>query len=126
MTGICSLLWHYRTGRIRELELSLPYAAVRLPRHRAIEEFSYFTLLRKSTASAPASSLFGISCTRHINAKNLKNKSPDVTRSTVQKAVVVVTDEPHHFGKLRERLSVVTKAWFAQECVVSREYEDKG
>ena len=37
-----------------------------------------------------------------------------MTRSTVQKAVVVIADSPHLFGMLRERLSIVTQAWFAQ------------
>jgi hypothetical protein len=37
-----------------------------------------------------------------------------VTRSTVQKAVVVVTDKPRSLGQLREKLSIVTSAWFAQ------------
>lgn len=37
-----------------------------------------------------------------------------MTRSTVQKAVVVVADSPQFFGMLRERLSIVTQAWFAQ------------
>ena|ERR1700734_1130828 len=89
------------------------------PQHRATEEFSYFTLLRKATDTLPATSLFGISCTRQISAGKLKNKSPDVTRSTVQKAVVVVTSHPQRFGQLRERLSAVTTAWFAQESVAS-------
>lgn len=44
-------------------------------------------------------------------------RSPDVTRSTVQKAVVVVTDSPQRVGQLREKLSVVTSAWFAQRYV---------
>jgi hypothetical protein len=59
-------------------------------------------------------SLFGISCTRQINARDLVNKSADVTRSTVQKAIVVITENPQTFGAIREKLSVVTKAWFAQ------------
>ena len=42
-----------------------------------------------------------------------------MTRSTVQKAVVVIADSPQSFGMLRTRLSVVTKAWFAQ-----REFAD--
>jgi len=65
----------------------------------------------------PSTSLFGIACTRQINSNRLKNRSPDVTRSTVQKAVVVLTGEPGQFGQLRQRLSVVTNAWFAQEFV---------
>lgn len=40
-----------------------------------------------------------------------------MTRSTVQKAVVVVTDTPKSLGQLREKLSVVTSAWFAQRYV---------
>lgn len=35
----------------------------------------------------------------------------------MQKAVVVVTDTPKSLGQLREKLSVVTSAWFAQRYV---------
>ena len=54
-----------------------------------------------------------------MDASQLLVRPADVTRSTVQKAVVVITDSPQYFGTLRERLSVVTKAWFAQ-----REFTD--
>jgi hypothetical protein len=54
-----------------------------------------------------------------MDASALLNRPADVTRSTVQKAVVVIADSPQFFGMLRERLSVVTKAWFAQ-----REFSD--
>lgn len=84
---------------------------------RSTEDFSYFTLRRNATATEPATSLFGISCTRQIDASSLIQRPPDVTRSTVQKAVVVVTDSPQHFGQLREKLSIVTSAWFAQRYV---------
>lgn len=83
------------------------------------EDFSYFTLLKPYTENAPATSLFGISCTRQMDAAQLLNRPPEVTRSTVQKAVVVIADTPQFFGMLRERLSVVTSAWFAQ-----REFTD--
>ncbi len=43
------------------------------------------------------------------------NRPADVTRSTVQKAVVVIADSPQFFGQLREKLSMVTGAWFAQK-----------
>jgi hypothetical protein len=78
------------------------------------EDFSYFTLLRPANGSLPATSLFGISCTRQMDASTLLNRPAEVTRSTVQKAVVVIADSPQFFGMLRERLSVVTSAWFAQ------------
>ncbi|BDD59801.1 hypothetical protein MAP00_004989 [Monascus purpureus] len=82
--------------------------------HTSVEEFSYFTLRRKETPTEKPTSLFGVSCSRQIESSLLKNRPPDVTRSTVQKAVVVVTDNPHSLGQLREKLSMVTTAWFAQ------------
>lgn len=50
-----------------------------------------------------------------MDASELLNKPPDVTRSTVQKAVVVVAESPQLFGQLREKLSMVTGAWFLQK-----------
>ncbi|KAK5227385.1 hypothetical protein LTR72_003375 [Exophiala xenobiotica] len=80
------------------------------------EEFSYFTLLNKGAGDAePGSSLFGISCTRQIRADKLKRRSADVTRSTVQKAVVVVSSTAQGMGELRERLGAVTAAWYHQD-----------
>lgn len=86
---------------------------------RSEEDFSYFTLLRPATETEPATSLFGISCTRQIDSNALINRPADVTRSTVQKGVVVIADSPQFFGMLRERLGMVTHAWFAQ-----REFTD--
>ena len=103
--------------------------------HTVAEEFSYFTLLDKHEHGAAgtslaqydsdttsigsvvttATSLFGISCTRQVRSEKLKRRSVDVTRSTVQKAVVVVSPTARSTGKLRERLGAVTAAWFAQE-----------
>ncbi|KAI1253395.1 hypothetical protein MGN70_005603 [Eutypa lata] len=92
----------------------LPFMALSDGAHASTEDFSYFTLLRPATDDVPATSLFGISCTRQMDASQLLVRPADVTRSTVQKAVVVIADSPQTFGMLRERLSVVTKAWFAQ------------
>ena len=85
-----------------------------LTRRRSSEDFSYFTLRRRAIPSSQPTSAFGISCTRQMDASQLHNRPPDVTRSTVQKAVVVITDTPQNFGQLREKLSMVTGAWFAQ------------
>lgn len=107
--------------------------------HAMVEEVSYFTLLLKGggrdsegiqenanansnaagSANANATSLFGVACTRQIRADKLKRRSADVTRSTVQKAVVVVSPTARGLGELRERLGAVTAAWFAQEYVDS-------
>ncbi|CZT43637.1 related to Avl9 protein [Rhynchosporium secalis] len=92
----------------------LPFMALSDGAHASAEDFSYFTLLRPAHDNVPSTSLFGISCTRQMDATALINRPADVTRSTVQKAVVVIADSPQFFGMLRERLGVVTKAWFAQ------------
>ncbi|KAK7218809.1 hypothetical protein V2G26_006812 [Clonostachys chloroleuca] len=97
----------------------LPFMALSDGAHASEEDFSYFTLLKPESPTGPATSLFGISCTRQLDSSHLINRPADVTRSTVQKAVVVIADNPQGFGMLRERLSVVTKAWFAQ-----REFTD--
>ncbi|KAJ4270441.1 hypothetical protein NW762_002123 [Fusarium torreyae] len=97
----------------------LPFMALSDGAHASEEDFSYFTLLRPETDTKPATSLFGISCTRQLDSNQLINRPADVTRSTVQKAVVVIADSPQFFGMLRERLSIVTQAWFAQ-----REFTD--
>ncbi|KAF2089748.1 hypothetical protein K490DRAFT_55320 [Saccharata proteae CBS 121410] len=93
----------------------LPFMALSDGAHASVEDFSYFTLRHECTSDRPATSLFGISCTRQLDANELVNRPPEVTRSTVQKAVVVISDSPQHFGHLREKLSVVTTAWFAQK-----------
>ncbi|PGH06315.1 hypothetical protein AJ79_06558 [Helicocarpus griseus UAMH5409] len=92
----------------------LPFMALSDGAHTSTEDFSYFTLQQSASETEPATSLFGISCTRQIDSALLVHRPPDVTRSTVQKAVVAVIDEPRHFGQLREKLSMVTGAWFAQ------------
>jgi hypothetical protein len=84
-------------------------------KHSSTEDYSYFTLRRSVTSTQPATSLFGISCTRQLDASLLINKPADVTRSTVQKAVVVISDKPQCFGAIKAQLGVVVAAWFAQK-----------
>ena len=79
------------------------------------EDYSYFTLRREKTDAHPATSLFGISCTRQLDSSQLINRPAEVTRSTVQKAVVVISDSPQHFGAIKAQLGVVTAAWFTQK-----------
>ncbi|KAL8849923.1 MAG: hypothetical protein Q9221_005102 [Calogaya cf. arnoldii] len=92
----------------------LPFMALSDGAHISVEDFSYFTLRRRESPNRPASSAFGISCTRQMDANHLLRRPADVTRSTVQKAVVVIASNPHLFGHMREKLSMVTGAWFAQ------------
>lgn len=82
--------------------------------HSSTEEFSYFTLLSAETPQTPKSTLFGLSCTRQIRSDKLKVKTAEVTRSFVQKAVVIIVDRPSTLGQTRERLAAIAAAWFAQ------------
>ncbi|KAK3671560.1 hypothetical protein LTR78_008482 [Recurvomyces mirabilis] len=96
----------------------IPYMALPDGAHQSDEEFSYFSLVYKASSNGgedvEPTSVFGISCMQQIPADSLKWKSKDVTRSAVQKAVVAITEQPERFSKLREKLSVVTRAWFDQ------------
>ncbi|KAI9671642.1 MAG: late secretory pathway protein avl9 [Alyxoria varia] len=92
----------------------LPFLALPDGSHASDEELSYFTFKYTWNDRKYSSSLFGISCTRHIDANELVEKSSDVTRSSVQKAIVAIVDTPYLFARIREKLSAVTKAWFAQ------------
>lgn len=93
----------------------IPYMALPDGAHASAEEFSYFTLVHNdASGSCEPTSVFGISCCQQVDASELKWKSSEVTRSAVQKAVCVITARPWELGGLREKLRVVTRAWFAQ------------
>ena len=117
MTGPSSHSWPCRTAPMRKLESTALKRNLGRDssKNRSTEDFSYFTLRRQKTDSSPPTSIFGISCTRQIDANQLHNRPSDVTRSTVQKAVVAIADSPQFFGQLREKLLMVTGAWFAQK-----------
>ena len=74
------------------------------------EDYSYFHLV---PTSPHPTTIFGISCNRQMKAEDLLVKNEEVTRSTVQKAVVVLASKPL-FGPIRDRLGVVTQALFEQ------------
>ena len=58
--------------------------------------------------------VFGLACYRQISSDQLLIKSADVTRSMVQKAVVVLATQPI-LGSVRSKLGLVTQAFFAQK-----------
>ncbi|KAF2168311.1 hypothetical protein M409DRAFT_65756 [Zasmidium cellare ATCC 36951] len=94
----------------------IPYMALPDGAHQNSEEFSYFSLVHKARAGQDVepTSVFGISCMHQIDSAELLFRPEEVTRSAVQKAVVAITDKPQEFSALREKLSAVTSAWFAQ------------
>ncbi|THV02974.1 hypothetical protein K435DRAFT_775155 [Dendrothele bispora CBS 962.96] len=93
-----------------EINKMLPFLALPDGAHLSAEDYSYFHVV----PSGPnPTTLFGISCNQQIAASALLVKTPDVTRSTVQKAVVVLASKPL-FGPIRDKLGVVTTALFQQ------------
>ncbi|KAJ7432406.1 transport protein Avl9-domain-containing protein [Mycena latifolia] len=103
----------YSSGEIfedEEVVKILPFLALPDGAHLSAEDYSYFHLV----PSGPnPTTIFGISCNQQIAASALLVKMPDVTRSTVQKAVVVLASKPI-FGPIRDKLGVVTTALFNQ------------
>ncbi|VDL69133.1 unnamed protein product, partial [Nippostrongylus brasiliensis] len=61
----------------------------------------------------PQEAVFGISCYRQISAKDLVARTDDVTRSTVQKSVCVLSRAPL-FGALKGKLELITRAYFEE------------
>ncbi|CAO1622135.1 unnamed protein product [Sympodiomycopsis kandeliae] len=94
-----------------DLTSSLPFCALPDGSHLSDEDFAHFHL--HCPTISKHSTVFGISCNRQIASEKLLVKSKDVTRSTVQKAVVVLARQPV-FAPLREKLGIVTRAFFAQ------------
>lgn len=114
---------------------NLPFQSLPDGSHSHEENFCYFSILYDTKhKSAPISvpirdrvgniienvrdmtnvtTLFGISCNRQVKSSDLKEKPADVTRSTVQKSVVVIAKKPI-FGAIREKLAVITRAYFQQ------------
>ncbi|KAJ2912139.1 hypothetical protein MD484_g8276, partial [Candolleomyces efflorescens] len=93
-----------------EVAKILPFLALPDGAHMSAEDYSYFHIVKPGLTPT---TVFGISCNQQIAAADLLVKGEDVTRSTVQKAVVVLASKPV-FGPIREKLRIVTTALFAQ------------
>ncbi|ODQ67162.1 hypothetical protein NADFUDRAFT_12754, partial [Nadsonia fulvescens var. elongata DSM 6958] len=137
--GVCIVGFHHAEGPQVEYWIGpdgdksdiwpfLPFQSLPDGSHAQEESFSYFTLLYDETQKlAPTSSvgfdpadphsdvvtLFGMACNRQMKSSELKQRTSDVTRSTVQKSVVVISRKPI-FGVIKEKLMVVTRAYFMQ------------
>jgi hypothetical protein len=93
-----------------EVAKILPFLALPDGAHLSVEDYSYFHIVPSGPKPV---TLFGISCNRQIASSALLVKDADVTRSTVQKAVVVIASQPL-FGPIRDKLGVITQALFNQ------------
>ncbi|KAI8914635.1 transport protein Avl9-domain-containing protein [Gorgonomyces haynaldii] len=92
----------------------MPFMCLPDGAHATEEEFIYFHLPPVDKWSEyPQQTLFGLACFRQIDAKDLLYTTADVTRTKVQKSVVVLARQPV-LGSLRSKLGLVTQAFFAQ------------
>lgn len=95
----------------------LPFLALPDGAHNCEQDTTFFHVPSLSTADNrqnPQSTIFGISCYKQIDSKDLKIKSEDVTRSTVQKSICVLSCLPL-YGYLREKLQVATRLYFEEK-----------
>ncbi|KAI9290882.1 hypothetical protein K502DRAFT_321955 [Neoconidiobolus thromboides FSU 785] len=92
----------------------LPFAALPDGSHQSNTGSSFFTLPPLDVQEkAYQQTLFAISKFQQIETEKIINKTSDMSRSFVQKAIVVITKNPT-IGIVNEKLSQVTMAYFEQ------------
>lgn len=93
----CPIGWKY-----------LPTLALPDGSHNYDEDTVYFHL---PSLTHPRKTVYGISCFRQIPVEKLKQRTPDMTRGTVQKSVCVLSDVPL-FGHIQVKMELITHAYF--------------
>ncbi|XP_037937743.1 late secretory pathway protein AVL9 homolog [Teleopsis dalmanni] len=88
----------------------LPTLALPDGSHNFVEDTVFFNL---PSLMEPTESVYGISCYRQIPVEKLKIRTADVTRSTVQKSVCILTRLPI-YGYIEVKLSLIADAFFDQ------------
>lgn len=96
------------TAQLPQSWRHIPYIALPDGCHNYAQGTVYFTLpsLEVSTGA-----IYGVACFRQLEAKELQSKDVDVTRSTVQKSVCILSRVPL-FGFIEAKLDIVTHAYF--------------
>lgn len=87
----------------------LPHLALPDGCHNYEEDSVFFTL--PSLADPIKQPVYGVACCRQIDSKDLPHACEDVTRSTVQKSVCMLSRFPI-FGFIEAKLKLVTHAYF--------------
>ena len=90
----------------------LPFLALPDGCHNYTEDSTIFTL--PPLKNMKQSTVFGVSCYRQIASDLLINRDQDVTRGSVQKSVVVLTQHSL-FGLLLVKLKMITEAYFEEK-----------
>uniref|UniRef100_A0A182N0C5 UDENN domain-containing protein n=1 Tax=Anopheles dirus TaxID=7168 RepID=A0A182N0C5_9DIPT len=88
----------------------LPTLALPDGSHNFASDFVCFNL---PSLTDPERSVYGISCYRQIALEAVKNRTADLTRSTVQKSVCTLLSLPI-YGYVEVKLSLVAQAFFEQ------------
>lgn len=119
----------------RKLFRHLPFQALPDGSHLFEETFSNFNLVYDFRSQSSLDdrkdidhfqgnpnhleTLFGCSCVRQIKTTDMSQeevaRNKDITRSIVQKAVVVITRKQPIFTKVKEKLSIITQTFFEQK-----------
>ena len=88
----------------------LPYLALPDGCHNYEEDSVYFNL-PSGSLSFQRDPVFGVACCRQVEVKDLTTVGKDVTRSSVQKSVCVLSRYPV-FGYIEAKLNLATHAYF--------------
>ncbi|XP_050531608.1 late secretory pathway protein AVL9 homolog [Daktulosphaira vitifoliae] len=88
----------------------LPSLALPDGSHNFDEDTSYFHL---PSLKNPNETIYGISCYRQIPLEKIINRTPDMTRSTIQKSVCVLSKLPL-YGHIQVKMSLITHAYFEE------------
>ena len=99
-----------KTAQITKLidylfQLALPDGS-----HNFQEDTAYFHL---PALDNPRKTVFGISCFRQISTEQIVNKTDDITRSSVQKSVCVLSRLPL-YGQIQVKMTLITEAYFRE------------
>lgn len=86
----------------------LPHLALPDGCHNYENESVYFTLPDLSVGSG---CVYGVACCRQMESRHLVNLDREVTRSTIQKSVCIISQYPV-FGLIEAKLDLVTHAYF--------------
>ncbi|XP_046639783.1 late secretory pathway protein AVL9 homolog isoform X2 [Daphnia pulicaria] len=93
-----------------EMWKNLPSLAMPDGSHNFVEDTVYFHL---PSMAHPGKTVYGVSSYRQIEAKMLSKKTADITRSTVQKAVCVLSNLPL-YGHIQVKMGLITEAYFRE------------
>eukprot|EP00112_Aurelia_sp_Birch-Aquarium-sp1_P016441 Seg3728.2 transcript_id=Seg3728.2/GoldUCD/mRNA.D3Y31 product="Late secretory pathway protein AVL9-like" protein_id=Seg3728.2/GoldUCD/D3Y31 len=93
----------------------LLYVALPDGAHNYEADCIFFSLpsLKDDNTEQPGQ-VFGVACFQQIDSKDLKVKDNDVTRTSVQKSVVLIFKKPL-FGFILSKLNLITQAYFNEK-----------